>query len=270
MLGNNLDYLKNLFYENFNINITDIVSYYIYIDSNLIFQIIYYFKNNYCRLFNLIIDLLPLYSYWTIFLLAINRLIIVLYPLKAYFIKSYFNKTNIVIFLLFVSTLYVLYYSMINDCIFQVISNNFWVTLYKTLIFIRYCVPTIGILTSVFTISVIIIKQSKNRLKYIHNNRKNKTEQKTTIIFIIYGIIYTLTTTPYSICEFIMIVFSRYDDYNCDYVFFVQIIALLQNALTYLPFIARISDGLLLFMIPEFRNIFKKLFCFTYFKCTYK
>lgn len=222
-----------------------------------------------CPLIFFLADISILIAYWAVTLFSIHRMFAVLFPLKANKLHNYFNKWTMVILFSILSSLYLpdfFFYqilqitSKLSVCIYRF--QGFWYSYLTSLTYIKYIIP---LFINTLAISLIILKLARSRINRHHlitqnNLRMNTSENRTTTILIISGIVYIFVTLPYSIC----FILDGINQSVCPAPFFEFYIVLshLIGVLIHYQLIIRVFDPIIYFvMIPEFRKAIINICC---------
>ena len=238
---------------------------------NLYFNLLFGFLKKssiICSTMYYLSDIGPLNEYWITLIFTLNKMLIVLYPLKSQLIKKIFNTWTLLSCLIFVSSLYIpdfwLFYvkfGRVTSCTTDIYrSREFWSVYYAQLTYVKYIAPIIVISGSILVTCVKIIRARNQRLQFVKNiSKRFNSELRSTIIMIGFGAIYLITSIPYSIV-FIILIFLSPDYTNCNTITLIAALQNLSGIFLYLPIFSRVADGLMMFMIPEFRKSFVNVF----------
>lgn len=239
---------------------------------NICFFIIKNYLGKYsiiCAINNFLADIGPLFEYWTTLLFGLNKMLIVLNPLRSHLIKRIFNHWTLLICLLFLSLLYIpdfwIFYVYRGTCFgnIKIGGNlNIWSLYYVNLTYVKIIAPVIVISGSIVVICIKMTQARSQRKNLVKSNSNQlKSEVRSTIIMLIFGVSYVISTIPFSLV-FIILIFVIPDLKNCKYLILYDVLQSLLNVFVYLPILCRTIDGLMMFIIPEFRKcVVDLLYC---------
>ena len=223
----------------------------------------------FCKIFATMDSVFMLELIWLVVLLNLNRMLIILFPLKWPTISNVFRGRCLALAMIFISlfglhNLHTAYYyqaagGICLNLIDTTLGDAFWLK-YDSFVRVpmQTFIPTVIIFICTLIVIISLIKARKQRSEMIA--RGQPTDYKALKILLSLSIIYFVAVLPGLINDIIKSLFTNCVDKNVVlYSFSSSLKSLILNHLTIL---LRVLDPLVFyFMIPQFKNKVRQILC---------
>ena len=230
------------------------------LDMNIVF----------CKLGSVLDVWLPALLIWTLTAFNFNRMLILLFPMKAYRIQAIF-KTRILIILLALISLFVSHHfytafpagksGVCNDMIQFSVGNTFWRD-YDTFVKLTMItwIPWSILLISNIIIIISMLLHAKQRRQMVVSARTQHVNYSGLKTLVLITTTYFAATIPYLLCEIIKTQFTNCRDKNVVLYSFLEV--LISTILKHLWILIRILYPLILYvMVPQFKAKIFQIIC---------